>query len=94
MNQTLKERLTKREHWIRALWMLLFALIFNLAELVIAAVVILQFGIRLFTGTTNRQLLDFGASLSRYAYQLILYLTYNTESRPFPFSDWPEDDIP
>jgi hypothetical protein len=31
-----------------------------------------------------------GQALATYTYQIIRYLTFNTEERPFPFdSDWP-----
>jgi len=44
----------------------------------------------LFTGETNKLLEKFGQSLAAYTYQIIRYLTFNTEERPFPFDlDWP-----
>jgi hypothetical protein len=44
----------------------------------------------LFTGETNKPLEKFGQSLATYNYQIIRYLTFNTEKRPFPFYlDWP-----
>jgi Domain of unknown function (DUF4389) len=45
----------------------------------------------LFTGGRNARVLSLGASLSAYAYQIFRYLTYNSELRPFPFTDWPAD---
>jgi hypothetical protein len=64
---------------------------------VTAAVVVLQFLFTVFSGETNANLRQFGASLSRYTYQLMLYLTYNTDDKPFPFGPWPseaEDELP
>ena len=50
----------------------------------------LQFLHVLFTGQSNPRLKDFGLSLARYAYQVLEYLTFNTEVRPFPFdTEWP-----
>ncbi len=44
----------------------------------------------LFTGRVNPELRDVGQSLASYIYENIRYLTYNTETRPFPFgSPWP-----
>ena len=33
---------------------------------------------------------NFGASLARYVYQCLLFVTYNTDSKPFPFGEWPD----
>jgi len=49
-----------------------------------------QFFWVLFTGNTNANLLDLGQSLATYTYQIIGYLTFTTEVRPFPIdADWP-----
>jgi len=92
MNQELTQRLKAREVWIRGLYMLLFAFIYGVADVVVAAVVIIQFTFRLLNGETNPRLLDFGRSLSRYLYQVLLFLTFNSEEKPFPFDVWPGED--
>jgi hypothetical protein len=44
----------------------------------------------LFTGQKNQPLLGLGQSLATYTYQIVLYLTFASEVRPFPFdADWP-----
>jgi hypothetical protein len=53
------------------------------------AVVVIQFGFVLITGDRNQKLLDFGASLSKFIYQILQFVTFNSEDKPFPFSDWP-----
>lgn len=78
-----------RERLIRGLFMLLFFAAYNVAEIVLAAVMVVQFLIVLINGTVNERLQLFGASLSVYVYQIFRLLTYNTESRPWPLSDWP-----
>jgi hypothetical protein len=69
--------------------MVLFAFIYGVADFVLFAVVIIQFLIRLLTGGINKPLQGFGHSLSRYIYQVLLFLTFNTEDKPFPYDDWP-----
>lgn len=86
---TLKSHLTQRTTWLRALYMVLFALIYSVVELVILAVVLLQFAFVLFSGRSNQRLLRFGQTLSTYVYQILVFVTYNTEDKPFPFSPWP-----
>ncbi|NIR30947.1 MAG: DUF4389 domain-containing protein [Gammaproteobacteria bacterium] len=94
MTDDLRNNVTRGQTWQRLLFILLFAFIYTVAEIVIAAVVVLQFGFELIAGKRNRNLLDLGASLSRYAYEILLYVTYNSDRRPFPFSDWPEEARP
>ena len=85
-----KERLTSPEHWLRFVFMVLFGVISGIAGYVITAVVVLQFVWALITGEGNDKLRKFGGSLSQYIFQILSFLTYNTEDKPFPFSDWPE----
>jgi Domain of unknown function (DUF4389) len=76
--------------WLRLFFMLVVAILWSVSRFVTAAVIVIQFFWVLFTGETNAGLLRFGAQLARYSYQLISYLTFNTEARPFPFDlDWP-----
>ena len=92
MDTELKDNLRKRQTWLRGLYMLLFIVIFHVAEFVVGAVVLLQFLFTLFTGMTNTRLLQFGQSLSRYVYGILRFLTFNSEDLPFPFTDWPAAD--
>jgi len=82
----------QRELWRRLLFMVLFAVLFGLAKLVLTVVVIVQFIVILTSGSANGQLLKLGSGLSIYTYQIIRYLTFNSDSQPFPLSDWPEDE--
>jgi hypothetical protein len=75
------------ETWLRGLFMLLFAVLYTIAEVVVTAVVLLQFLIVVVTGERNERLTGLGERLSLYVYDLLRFLTYNSEQRPFPFSD-------
>lgn len=86
----LEENLKSRDTWLRLLFMIVLAFIYGLSRIVVAAVIVLQFFWVLFTGETNARLKGLGHSLATYTYQLVLYLTFNTDERPFPFDqDWP-----
>lgn len=76
--------------WIRALYMLLFALIFHLTEAVIGLVMVVQFILKAATGDTNSNLLTFGGQLSQYLAEIVQFQTFNTEDKPFPFGQWPK----
>ena len=68
--------------------MLIYAVIDSMVKLLIWLIVLLQTGSMLFTGSINPNVLGFGRSLSTYHYHILLFLTFNTEQLPFPFSDW------
>ena len=80
---------TTGQTWLRCLFMLLFALIYSFAEVIVGIVVLLQFLFVLFSGEQNRRLKEFGAGMSVYIYRIIAYWTYNSEEKPFPFAPWP-----
>ena len=75
--------------WVRGLFMLLFLVIFWVAEFVVAAVAIVQFGWVVFNDERNERLARFGASLSRFVYQTLQYWMFNSDEKPFPFAEWP-----
>lgn len=88
-DQGLEHNIKSRSTWLRLLFMILFLVLWGISRIVILAVVVLQFLWVLFTGQTNERLGKFGLSLATYSYQIITFLTYNSEEQPFPFSDWP-----
>jgi len=77
--------------WRRALHMVLFAIAYSVAELILVLVILVQFVTILFTGRASEPLLRFGNGLATYVRQIFRFLTYNTEAMPFPFADWPEE---
>ena len=85
----LEDNLKSRSTWMRLLFMILFIALWSISRVVVFAVVVLQFFWVLIGGETNSRLAEFGQSLATYSYQIVLYLTFNTEEQPFPFSDWP-----
>jgi len=89
-NEQLKSNLTSGKHWFRLIFMLLFAAILQLASLIMWVLVILQFLFSLITGQDNVHLRRFGHSLSTYIYEVLRFLCYSSEEKPFPFADWPE----
>ena len=88
MNDNIKESLSDNSTWMRVLYMAIFVIIFNIVEVLIAALVIFQILVLLFTSEKNQRLLGFGSMLGWYAYMILQYLTFNSEEKPFPFSDW------
>lgn len=93
MDEQLKSNLTSSKHWIRLLFMILFALALQVASIVMTALVVVQFLFALITGNDNSQLRKFGDSLSIFIFDTLQFLIYNSEDKPFPFSDWPESKV-
>lgn len=89
MDPTIKENVTQQSTWMRLVYMVLFAVIFNIAEFVITVVVLVQFLIKLFTGRVNDNLSALGHKLASYVYEIIAYLTFHTDDMPYPFGPWP-----
>lgn len=91
MNKELKAKLLAKNKWIRFLLMVLFIIIMIVVKFIVWFIVAFQFIATLFTNEPNKQLLEFSKNLCTYFYQVLLFLTYNSEIRPFPFSSWPSD---
>ena len=91
-NEELKSNLLSSKHWLRLVFMLLFAALLQVASIIMWVLVVLQFVFSLITGQDNINLRRFGHSLSTYIYQTLKFLTYSSEEKPFPFADWPTID--
>ncbi|MBL6985902.1 MAG: DUF4389 domain-containing protein [Methylobacter sp.] len=88
MDEQINYNLKQLSSWKRIFFMLIFAAIVSLVRMLLWAVIILQVASTLLTGKANVNILNFGRSLSIYTYHILLFMTFNTETRPFPFSDW------
>lgn len=89
MDQQLKTNLASRETWLRLVFMLLLVVAFNVTEAVVVAVVVFQFLAKLVTGKPNDRLRGFGGSLGAYLRDIVAYLAFQSDDKPFPFSSWP-----
>jgi hypothetical protein len=89
MDPELKHNLSNTRTWGRALFMLLFAVIYSVAEIVLLTVTLFQFSFVLITRKTNIRLLKFGKELSTFVFQVFKFLTFNSDQKPFPFDSWP-----
>jgi hypothetical protein len=88
MDEQINYNLKNIGTWKRIFFMLIFAAIGGLVRLLLWAVILLQVASTLLTGKANINILNFGRSLAVYTYHILLFLTFNTEVLPFPFSAW------
>lgn len=86
--QEIKGNLSNVNQWMRVAYMLLFGFILYFVMMVMWAVVVIQAIFALVTGKINENLAPFSNELSNYISQIVMFLTYNEEAKPFPFSRW------
>lgn len=89
MNDTTDLPGNKRNIWLRGLFMLLMGIAFQVCGTVLCVVTVIQFVIVLLNDTPNPRLASFGRSMGSYLRQIVSFLTFATEDKPFPFSEWP-----
>ena len=79
----------RRSIWLRGLFMILMAMVFQISATLLALGAIIQFVLALLSETPNARLIAFGQSLGLYLSQIASFVTFATEEVPFPFSAWP-----
>lgn len=79
---------------LRILWMLLFVIVWQVAEVVLAGVVIVQLGYRLIYGAPSGSLMNFGDSVSQFLAQIGRFGIFHSDQKPWPFADWPTPRAP
>lgn len=88
--EEIKENVKQQDSWLRLLFILIYTAVLWATSIVLGLVVIFQFLSLLFTRKPQKNLLEFGGSLAEFVRQIVAYLTFNSEAKPFPFGDWPD----
>jgi len=88
LEEELNKNLQEISTWKRIAFIVVFAVIAGVVRTLIWVVVLLQIASTLLTGKNNRHILGFGQQLAAYLYHILLFMTFNTDEKPFPFSDW------
>ncbi len=88
-----KDNIKSESFWLRSLFMVLFLVIYRVVDVLVLLVAISQWLYMLLTGDASGSLSRFAGGLGAYVAQIINYLSYNTEEKPFPFSDWPQTNV-
>jgi hypothetical protein len=74
----------------RALYTILFLIIIRLISMVLFVIAITQFIYSWLTGEPNDKILYFTEGLAEYSKQMVSYVGFNTEEKPWPVGKWPE----
>lgn len=89
MDHNIKQSIRNQSTWKRGLYMLLYFVISRIAEVILFAVVVLQFIFKLINDETNDQLRHLGRGISHYLYEIFLYLNFSSDYQPYPLGSWP-----
>jgi hypothetical protein len=92
MTNEVSQNLKNQSTWMRGLYILIYAVFYTIAEIVLFAVIVFQFLLKLFTSETNERLRKLGQGLSTYIYQILQFMTFNSDYQPYPFGAWPKSE--
>jgi hypothetical protein len=81
-----------RAKLLEALCFILFYFIGYIVWILTVAISIFQFLYGIFLKNPNKNLLDFGKNLNLYLYEIVRFISFNTDTKPYPFSPWPNSD--
>lgn len=89
MNPEIESASGQRKLLVRALFMLVMILAYQISVTLLFLLAAIQFVIVLVRDVPNGRLAAFGVSLGIYLKQIVHFLSFASEEAPFPFSDWP-----
>ena len=92
MDDKIKKNLLSGSLWLRIFYMVVFYLISQVSIMLIAVLSVAQVLFSLLTGNTNLNLQVFSVGLNSYVNQMLCFLTFNNDKKPYPFSDWPKKE--
>lgn len=90
MSDEIVNNLKKPSAWFRVLFMAGFVVALYVAGVILLVLMLAQIVFSLLTGADNTNLRRLGAGLARYVSQILAFLTYNSDQKPFPFLPFPE----
>jgi hypothetical protein len=88
MSDDVVENLKQPSQWLRIAFMLALAVALYVTSIILTLVVATQAIFSLLTGKDNQNLREFGFDLTAYVQDILRFLTYNSEFKPFPFSSY------
>lgn len=88
--EELKENLAKQSKWLRLLWMVAFSFVYYIAIGILWLIVVTQFLFSLFTNSPNENILKLSNGFRNFMVQILDFITYQSDEKPFPFSDFPK----
>jgi hypothetical protein len=91
MSEINKDELLDIKKWQRLFFMVIYGAAINFVVSILIILVAIQFIFYLFTSKTNNQLQSANNWLQGFFNDALNFLSFNTDSKPWPFSD--KDDV-
>lgn len=85
----IKKNVKDKGTWMRFVYLVVLGVAFYLAGFLTFAIAIFQFLAKLFAGHVFGGLTEFGDALATYQAQIVRYLTFASDDKPFPFAPFP-----
>ena len=85
----IKENVKKTDTWIRGLFIIVYGVVFYFLYLIIWLFVVFQFITKVITGDLNKNLSDTSGWLTDYAMQILAYITFQSDEKPWPIGPMP-----
>jgi hypothetical protein len=93
MNQDqIKANLLSVSFWVRLLFMAVYAVALWVVWILLTVICLLQTLIVLVTGEVNDNLQRLGTQTAAYLHQIIRFMIFATEAKPFPFDTFPSGE--
>jgi hypothetical protein len=89
MSDEMVKNLKKPSAWFRVLFMAGFVIALYVTGVILLVLMLAQIVFSLLAGESNINLRRLGAGLANYVSQILTFLTYNSEQKPFPFLPFP-----
>lgn len=93
MSDDFVENLKKPSAWVRILFMAGFVVALYVSGIVLMVLMLAQILFTLLTADDNPNLRRLGGCLAAYVAQILAFLTYNTDQKPFPFLPFPSTEL-
>lgn len=90
MEEQATARRTLADELIRGAFMILFFVAARFVGVLVALIALFQFLCALIVRKPNDNARRLGKDLSCYVAEIVLFLSYNTERKPWPLSQWPQ----
>ena len=80
-----------KDRLIKGLFVFLFLFAFGVCRFLLHIIALVQFLFDLISGKPNNRLFQFSSELKDYIAEVVVFVTYQSDTKPFPFSDWPKN---
>ncbi len=94
MNEKIQEAPSRRQIAIRLVYTIIFLPIYGICNMLVVLATLLQFALLFSTQKHSEPLRRFANRVVTYAYRVWRYVSLNSNGRPFPFAEFPEEMEP